>query len=245
MFPDLELLIELQSVDQEIARLSAEIAALPRHVAEIESRLNEHIRQLDAEKQTLAAHYKERKNCEQEIQILREKISKYKDQMLAVKTNEQYRALQHEIEYAEADIRKLEDRILEKMVLDDDLEAAVQRADVRLAEERTEVEKEKAAVAARTRQDEEELAARTARHNQIRSQISAEVFKAYRALLQSRKGLAVVAIQDGACSGCRVMLRPQHLNEARANDKLSYCEACRRILYFPAPAKVEALDTLA
>src|SRR5437762_35954 len=127
MHPDLPLLMELQSVDQEIARLTAEIAALPRHLAQIEARLKAHVDQLENDKKTLAAHYKERKDNEREIGIIREKIVKYRDQMTSVKTNEQYRALQHEIDFAETGIRGHEDKILEKMVLDEELEGAVKK----------------------------------------------------------------------------------------------------------------------
>ena len=50
------------------------------------------------------------------IKDVQQKISKYRDQSLEVKTNEQYRALMHEIQFAEQDIRANEDKILELMV---------------------------------------------------------------------------------------------------------------------------------
>src|SRR5256885_1346099 len=39
MHPDLEKLLALQDVDREITRLTEEVAALPRRVAEIETKL--------------------------------------------------------------------------------------------------------------------------------------------------------------------------------------------------------------
>ena len=51
------------------------------------------------------------------ITDLRGKISKYRDQSLDVKTNEQYKALLAEIQFAEKEIRINEDRILEVMVV--------------------------------------------------------------------------------------------------------------------------------
>jgi len=44
-----------------------------------------------------------------------QKISKLKGQMVEAKTNEQYRAFQSEIDFCQAEIRKLEDRILDLM----------------------------------------------------------------------------------------------------------------------------------
>jgi predicted nucleic acid-binding Zn-ribbon protein len=239
MHPDIKLLIELQSLDQIIARLSAEIAYLPKHVAEIESKLNAHVEQLESDRRVLAAHYKERKDLEREIPIHREKISKYKDQMMDVKTNEQYRALQHEIDFAEGGIRKIEDQILEKMVLDDDLEGAVKKAQARLAEEKAQVEKEKAEAAARTKEDEKELAEIQNRRGELQVQVSPESYNAYTHLMQARKGMAVAEVRAGACRACGVMLRPQYYNEVKINDQIRFCDTCRRILYYPGPTAPE------
>src|SRR5580658_268926 len=154
MHPDLPLLMELQAVDKEIAHLNAEIAALPRHIATIEARLKFHVEQLEQDKKTLAEHYKERKDSEKEIIAIRDKITKYREQMLAVKTNDQYRALQHEIDFAETAIKGFEEKIIEKMVLDEALEGAVKKAQAALDAEKSGVDKEKTVVSERTRQDE-------------------------------------------------------------------------------------------
>jgi len=47
---------------------------------------------------------------ETSIQDLRGKISKYRDQSLAVKTNDQYKALLHEIQFAEKELPPLRTR---------------------------------------------------------------------------------------------------------------------------------------
>ena len=100
MHPDLKLAIELQAVDREIARLSAEVTYLPRHIQQIESKLAGAQRQLERDRQVLANNQLERRRLEGGISPHRLKISKYKDQIYEVKTNDQYKALQHEIEFA-------------------------------------------------------------------------------------------------------------------------------------------------
>lgn len=243
MHPDIQFLIELQGVDQEITRLAAEIAYLPKHIAEIEAKLNEHVQQLESDRQVLAAHYKERKGFEAEIAIVREKISKYKTQMMDVKTNEQYRALQHEIDFAEEGIRKFEDQILEKMVLDDELEAAVKKAQARLTAEKIAVEKEKVEATARTRDDEKEMARRQSRRDELHAQVTPGVYRQYAYLMQGRKGMAIVEAAGGSCGGCHVMLRPQAYNEVKLNDQIRVCESCSRILYYVRPAPPEEVST--
>src|SRR5512132_3555867 len=99
MLPDLKSAIRLQDLDHRITEFTREIATLPKHIAVIEKRLETHDRRLEADRAALSANQKERKNFESEIQVQEQKISKLKSQMLDAKTNEQYRAFQHEIDY--------------------------------------------------------------------------------------------------------------------------------------------------
>src|SRR6202158_3182219 len=115
MHPDVHLVIQLQSQDQKITTLEKEVAALPKHIAVIEKALESHLRKLEADKAALSANQKDRKRLEGDIQIHQQKISKLRDQMLGAKTNEQYKAFQHEIEYLQNEVRTSEDRILELM----------------------------------------------------------------------------------------------------------------------------------
>src|SRR3982750_1235739 len=115
MAPELEAVLRLQTLDDRAAELRKEIAALPKHVAEIEKKLDGHIRKLESEKSAVAASQKKRKSLEDDIKTWEQKISKLKDQMTLAKTNEQYRAFQNEIEYAQTQIRGCEDQILTEM----------------------------------------------------------------------------------------------------------------------------------
>ena len=133
MLPDLKLVVRLQEVDHRLTDLAREIAALPKHVAEIETKLVSHARKLDADRAALAANQTERKKCEAAIQTQDQKISKLKDQMLEAKTNEVYRAFQNEIEFCQKEIRKFEDRILEMMGESEPLEKNVKTAEAALA----------------------------------------------------------------------------------------------------------------
>src|SRR5256885_14255072 len=81
-----------------------------------------------------------RRKYETAISDLRGKISKYRDQSLDVKTNEQYKALLHEIQFSEKEIAANEDKILEFMVNADAREKEVKAAQIELKEETAEIE---------------------------------------------------------------------------------------------------------
>jgi predicted nucleic acid-binding Zn-ribbon protein len=246
MNPDLEKLIALQEADREIERLNQEIALLPRRVASIESKLAETRSQLEKAKAAIAATQKDRKKLESEILDHQQKISKYRDQSLSVKTNEQYKALLQEITFAEQAIRACEDKILDGMLAIETQEKNLKTAETELRQETAEIEKEKAEARSRTEQDQKELAEWTARRNQLRSEISPDVVPYYDRVLKLRKSGISAVRGDGKCAACNVMLRPQTYNDVRANDRVITCDSCGRILYYvpppepqPAPCRSE------
>jgi len=154
MHPDTRLVSQLQAIDLRMAELEKEVAALPKHIAVIEKTLESHQRRLEADRAALTANQKDRKKLEGDVQMNEQKISKLRDQMLGAKTNEQYRAFQHEIEYAQNEIRKAEDRILELMSESESLDAAVKKAEAALKEEKQLVEAEKSRARERTAADQ-------------------------------------------------------------------------------------------
>src|SRR4029450_13738504 len=112
------------------------MSSLPKHITEIEKKLESHQRKLEADRAALSANQKDRKKHEGDIQIQEQKISKLKDQMLQAQTNDQYQAFQHEIGFCESEIRRAEDRILDMMSESEGLEKNVKAAEVALKVEK-------------------------------------------------------------------------------------------------------------
>ncbi len=135
MNPELEKLIELQQADREVARLKDDIAALPRRVAAIEAKLAGTHSRVEAARAAAKADEGNRRKYESQISDLRQKISKDRDQSLDVKTNEQYRALMNEVQFAERDIAALEDKILEILVGAESREAEIKALEAELKAE--------------------------------------------------------------------------------------------------------------
>ena len=157
MTVEIEQVTRLQSLDKRIADLEREIATLPKHIALIEKTLDSHLRRLEADRAALAANQKERKQLEDDVKVETQKISKLRDQMLGAKTNEQYRAFQHEIAFCETTIRNAEDRTLDLMSASEPLDANVKKAEAALKEEKQQVEAEKAQARDRTAVDQKLL----------------------------------------------------------------------------------------
>lgn len=235
MHPDVQSINHIQTLDQRIAALEKEIAELPRHIAAIEKTLESHIRKLDADKAALAANQKDRKNLDVEIQTQTQKISKLRDQMSSAKTNEQYRAFQNEIDYAEKEIRKNEDRILELMAAAEPLDANVKAAEIALKQEQTVVEGEKKRAQERTAADKAELESLRAEHKQAVAGLPRATVSAYDRIRKKWKGTVSSEVVDGRCTACQMLLRPQFFQDLRKGNNLMFCESCGRFLYYNPP----------
>jgi predicted nucleic acid-binding Zn-ribbon protein len=237
--PDTPLVIQLQSLDQQVAALEKEVAALPRHIAIIEKTLESHIRKLEADRAALAANQKDRRKLESDIQVHEQKISKLKEQMLDAKTNEQYKAFQHEIEFVEKEIRKAEDRILELMSESEPLDANVKKADAALKEEKLAVESEKTRAREQTAADESQLHQLRAERAKAAAQLPASTVAAYERIRKKWRGVVIAEAIDGRCSACQIQLRPQYLQDLRRGEELMHCEVCGRFLYYNPPVSFE------
>ncbi len=186
MLSDLQNLMELQVADKEILRLREEVAALPKRVAVIEEKLAATKAKLEKAKAAAKADEAARKKYETAIQDLQSKISKYRDQSLDVKTNEQYKALMHEIQFAEQDIRANEDKILDLMVNAEARDKDVKAAEAELKAETAEIEKEKTEARERTAEDEKQLAEWNGKRDKLRTGVDPDLLRHYERVMKFR-----------------------------------------------------------
>jgi hypothetical protein len=222
MIPDLQLAIHLQSLDQRISELEREVAALPKHVAEIEKQLDQHLRRLEADRAALAGNQKERKKLEADVQVQEQKISKLKDQMLSAKTNEVYRAFQQRLNLRnpEGEGPRPDGESDEKNV----------RAAEMSLKSKEQVEREKRPTPHR-HQGSSKLRHRGDRFPDSSGGLRCRRHQAPKQCSGGRPG--------GLCTACHLSLRPQFFQDVRKSEQVLYCESCGRILYYNPPVVVE------
>lgn len=241
MHPDIHLVIKLQGIDHRISGLEKEIARLPKHIAQIEKALDTHNRKLEVDRAALGANQRERKKLEGDIQLHEQKISKLKEQTSQAKTNEQYKAFEHEIAHFQAEIRKCEDRILDLMGESEPLEINVKKAESALKEEKANVEAEKKEAVARTASDKQQFAEAQAERQAITTSIEAPTLAAYERARRKWNGSGLAEATEGRCSECQIVLRPQFFQQLRSAAKVLTCESCGRILYYNPPVSFETV----
>ena len=237
MNADLERLIALQKLVSAAHDAERKVADEPDREKAFEGRLDTARRRLAADKERLAENQTARRAVEKDVAMHQGRLSKFREQAMAVKTNQEYHAVQKEIGFAQGEIKTIEDKILELMVEADDLTAAVKRAEAELASEQKAVDADRRAMAT-------ELAAMKSSLEQIAGEraevvrgLSAKALAIFELVLRRRNGVAVAPARDGICTVCHVRLRPQVFNTILRNDQIVQCDSCQRILYHvPAAA---------
>lgn len=241
MLPEIENLLRLQDADKEIRRLQDEIAEFPKRVAVIERKLAGTQAQLEKAQGAIKADEAARRKYDTTISDLRGKISKYRDQSLDVKTNDQYKALLHEIQFAEKEIAATEDKILELMLNSETRDKEVKAAQAELKAESAEIEKEKNEARQVTAQDEKQLVEWRAKREQMRAGVNEDLLRHYERVAKFR-GSGISEVLDHKCMACQVMLRPQIYNDVRTGQQTVVCDSCQRILYFNPANEMQALE---
>lgn len=228
-------LVKLHQLETELSHAEHDLAALPHQQQELQDRLARDRARLDAARAAAEASAKARKQHETAVQDLETRRSKYKGQLMEVKTNKEYTAMLHEIGGVEAEIRSREDLILEEMEKAEGLARTVrdEEADFRVVEKAASAEKA---------QLETRAAALTATVERLRAEREAalravpeEPRELYQRVARLR-GTGVAEAKDGVCQSCRVKMRLQVWVELRGDEaSLRQCESCSRILYYEPP----------
>lgn len=221
-------------------RRIAEIPALQEAMA---ARLSERQAAVTAARERLADNQSARRDIEKDVAAVQARLSRYKDQLMEVKTNKEYQAMQHEIASAQDAIRAHEDRILEQMEEAEGFAAALKTAEAELKQQEAAISAERTVLDAEAVALEAQADEKQAARASVAANISAPALRLFEHVARQRKGQALAEARDGICTVCHVRLRPQVFNEVRRNEALIQCESCLRILFFVPAAAVESASS--
>ena len=224
-------LYTLQQIDSQIDRirivrgeLPLEVEDLEDEIAGLETRVDNHIQEVQSIEKQLYDKQITIKDC----QTL---IKRYEEQQNNVRNNREFDALTKEIEFQNLEIQLAEKRIREFNTQLVSRKEEIEEAQRVLSERHNDLEvkrNELTDIVAETELEEKNLIKKSEEQQKF---IEERLLTAYtRIRKNARNGLAVVTVERDACGGCFSSIPPQRQLDIRLHKKIIVCEYCGRIL---------------
>lgn len=227
----LKSLLHLQELDLKIERLKSREIEIPKQKGKFEIHRKRLADELAEREQVCKSLLLEQRECEKDIEQKQAQIGKYDSQLFAVKKNEEYQALLHEIEMLKKQVALKEERILNIMVEIDDARARLEEDKNRISCEQREIDQQCGEIDAELAEAVAERTDLEAQRVPITEQVEAKLLTQYKRIRMSKRtGAAVVPLNGEVCTGCHMHVPPQVANEVLAGE-LRSCAQCGRLLY--------------
>ena len=231
MNPAVRNLVALQDVELRIASLQKQISEVPVKIQYFQNELDRLKQEHEKEVARSLELARQRRSLEGGVEMLRTKLSKLKDQQMAVKTNKEYTAILHEIQMAEEQIRNEEDKILEIMEENEHLEKVLKAAERDLRAKCSALEQDIKTHETSVPGLEAEVTKSQETRRTMEAGIEVDLLERYRKLADARKGIALAEAKEELCTLCHIRIRPQVYADLKQSEELHTCDSCSRILY--------------
>ena len=235
MNSELEQLIQLQALDLQIRELTRQKDDFPRRIDLLELEAAKVEQELQRNQSDAENLRKERRRLEGEVEALRPKLSKYKEQLMTVKTNKEYTAMQHEIEACNKEISAKEDDVIVVMEKIEATEKAIVLSQQTCADQRTSCARQQAELGRQAQGIEDQINGLLGERGRVLVGVSNGALALYTKVAEARRGVALAEARNQSCQVCHVILRPQMFNEIKKNQGIMTCDSCNRILYYIPP----------
>ncbi|MCF7792881.1 MAG: hypothetical protein K9N09_02855 [Candidatus Cloacimonetes bacterium] len=230
MSKKLDILIEMQKCDDIIGEKESLMQSLPEELSSLKENLAVANAQLEDTQKLLDENLKNQKLKELEIKSNKEKIDKYKNQLLTIQTNKEYKALNSEVSHLENKNTGIDDEIIELMEAEANLRNQVKDEQEIQNKAQTELNANEEKLKKKIIEVEKEIDEIRAQRNEMATELPKSVVKRYAALIKNKNRKAVVFEVNGSCSGCHYVIRPQLIIEIKNRKHVVTCESCGRML---------------
>jgi predicted nucleic acid-binding Zn-ribbon protein len=230
---ELSVLIELQSVHDNLRTIQRDLSAFPPDLAALDAELKMLAKKLEETSRGLTASRSLFASLSTELGGAQKAEEVAKASVKGATQKIQYTAAIRELDERQRQKSAVARPVKEAEVRIDSLE----RLDVELKERQLEAQKqfdELRAIFLSEHGNQVEAQTRLlARCAELEAQLAPTLLVKFKRLLVMRNGRAVVGVDNGACGGCRTRLRTPVVASLREAETL-FCESCQRILYDPA-----------
>lgn len=221
----------MQKFDDEIGRCRELQKILPRQLNTLIQDVETASAKVQETRNVKEGIIKRQHELEGEIKHNNELRLKYGNQLADIKTNKEYKALNSEIASLTQKNSDIESTLIELM----ETETEINKQLASYQDELKAAEKHKSDKEDDLRQQISELDGKIEDLRKKRTELavtlhSDPLVKQYGNLIKNKNNQAVAYNQNGACSGCGFVIRPQIRIELELRKKIHNCESCGRIL---------------
>ena len=225
-------LVKIQQLDTELQELEELLGDLPTKVNELKNEEDRLIKFVSEGKERSSEIDMATDKNSLEMNTLKEKIDKYKDQLFLVTNNRQYDALQHEIDHLKEQLNTIEMTILELSEEKDSLEESKKEAEENLKSLTQDLVNRRARLESMLSESSEKKANLEAQRSKKAGNLELATLSRYDKVFNARNGIAVVSINGNACGGCGSAVPPQITSEIKSGKTIYSCDVCNRFLYW-------------
>ena len=233
MLEAIEKLLALQDRDQRLRTLRLELQSIPNEIASKQKLVQDAANRLDAARSRSKAIEVEKNALEVEIATKRDQISRYKNQQLQTRKNEEYSALSHEIANAERVISTIEDKELVLMEEAEGLAPQLASADKAHAEDKAKYDAQIATIREKEGNLKSRIDEMAAGRSALLEGIDEDLIERYERLFETKNAKAVVAVEHDVCTGCHMKVTAQTSLALRSDKAIVSCPQCGRLLHLP------------
>jgi hypothetical protein len=238
MTEELEVLVEMQKKDDRIGKYEHQLKILPEELSSLKQTLAEANAALEETESNLTENLKSQKKLELEIEDNKQRIDKYKNQLLSIKTNKEYKALNGEINHLETKNSDIDDKLIALMEEESNLrEEKEKRLEAKRSAEQ-ELKANEKRLEDKIAALQKEIERLKEQRNEYGRKLPFNLLRKYAGLIKNKNRKAVVHCSGEVCGGCGFSIRPQLIIELKEGKSVLYCENCGRIMvYIPAEDK--------
>lgn len=228
----IEQLIVLQTVDDEIMVLEAEVREAPLELTALETKVAQLRERQTQVQERLDILKGQQKRLEGEIEDDGHKIKKSKNKLMAVGNSKEYHAMMREMDSMEKLNRLREE---ERIAVMEEFE----RQNTAMQEVVTEIEglmegydAKKATLDERIAKAQGRLDGLNKRRAKAGKVVPPPILGRYEFIRSRISHPVIVSVSEGVCSGCHIKIPPQAYNELQKGKQILGCPNCQRIIYW-------------
>jgi hypothetical protein len=228
----IELLVQLQQVDQTLRANTLAVESGERRVADVDEAYRAKATATDRARTEATALSARQRELEEKLTSAESRMKDRRMRITRIRNDKELGLAKREVELLKEEITGLEaelQQVYEQVEAATSALAGLEGELKSLAETR---EGEAVALKDTIARLGADIERDRSRRATLIETVDAELRRRYEMILSRRGGLAVVAVRDGTCQGCRMKVPPQLYNQIQRNDQVILCPSCQRMLHW-------------